>query len=155
MNDKKGLSAKKYLEQLQEFDIVINQELERLDEMKSGAGGVGAIDYSKDRIQTSPVNAIERRVCSYVDFEEKLNSHIDQFIDAKEQVISEIRGLHQKNYINVLYKVYVQYKSIRQAAGEMKMSYSYVVQLHKKALKAFAETYKNLHYLPKKYISDI
>lgn len=147
MSEKKSLSARKYLEQLQEIDISINQELERLAEMKSGAGGVGAIDYSKDRVQTSPVNALEKRVCNYIDFEERLNSHIDKFVDAKERIISEIRGLHHKHYINILYKIYVQFKSIREAAGEMKISYSYAVELHKKALKAFSETYKNLHYL--------
>lgn len=147
MSDKKGLSARQYLEQLQEIDININQELERLEEMKSGAGGVGAIDYSKDRVQTSPVNALEKRVCSYVDFEERINSHIDQFVDAKEQIIAEIRGLHHKHYINILYKIYVQFKSIREAAGEMKVSYSYAVELHKKALARFSETYKNLYYL--------
>lgn len=36
MSEKKSLSARKYLEQLQEIDISINQELERLEEMKSG-----------------------------------------------------------------------------------------------------------------------
>lgn len=144
---KKKLSAREYLGQLEELDIKINQELEQLEEMKIGAGGVGAIDYSKDRVQTSPVNALEKRVCSYVDFEERLNSHIDNFVDAKEQIIAEIRGLHHKHYINILYKIYVQFKSIREAAGEMKISYSYAVELHKKALKAFSETYKNLYYL--------
>ncbi|MCM1119357.1 MAG: hypothetical protein NC543_08360 [bacterium] len=147
MSEKKGLSARKYLEQLQEIDICINQELEQLEEMKSGAGGVGAIDYSKDRVQTSPVNAIERRVCSYVDFEERINAHIDQFVDAKEQIIAEIRGLHHKHYISILFKIYVQYKSIREAAGEMKLSYRYAVEVHKKALKAFEDIHKNLHYI--------
>lgn len=147
MSDRKGLSAKKYLGQLQEIDININQELERLAEMKSNASCSGAIDYSRDRVRTSPVNALEKRVSAYTDYEEKINRHIAQFVDAKEQIITEIRGLHHKHYINILYKIYVQYKSIRQAASEMKMSYSYVVQLHKKALKMFAETYRNLHYL--------
>jgi len=147
MSDKKVLSAKRYLEQLENIDISINQELERLEEMKSGASCTGAIDYSKDRVQTSPVNALEKRVCNYVDLEERLNSHIDQFVDAKEQIIAEIRGLHHKHYINILYKIYVQFKNIRQAAGEMGVSYRYAVELHKKALKAFEDTYKNLHYI--------
>ena len=147
MGDKKSLSARKYLEQLQEIDININQELERLAEMKSGASCTGAIDYSKDRVQTSPVNALEKRVCNYVNFEVAISSHIDEFVDAKERIIAEIRGLHHKHYINILYKIYVQFKSIREAAGEMKISYSYAVELHKKALKAFSETYENLHYI--------
>lgn len=147
MSEKKSLSARKYLEQLQEIDISINQELERLEEMKSGAGGVGAIDYSKDRVQTSPVNALERRVCSYINFEERLNSHIYQFVDAKEQIIREIRELHHRNYVQVLFKVYVQYKSFKQVADEMNVSYKYVCKLHHDALRRFSELHSELHYL--------
>lgn len=147
MGDERNLSAREYLEQLQEIDININQELERLEEMKSGAGGMGAIDYSKDRVQTSPVNAIEKRVCSYIDFEERLNRHIDQFVDAKERIIAEIRGLHNADYIQVLFRVYVQYKTLKTTAQEMKRSYNFVSGVHKKALEAFESTYDNLHYL--------
>lgn len=147
MSDRKGLSARQYLGQLAEIDMSINQELEQLAEIKSSIFSTGAVDYSKDRVQTSPTSAIERQMCAYVDFEEKLNRHIDQFIEAKQKVIAEIRGLHQKNYTDILFRVYVQGKSIKQAAGEMRMSYSYAVQIHKRGLKLFAETYKNLHYL--------
>lgn len=52
MNNKK-LTARRYLEQIQEFDIYINQDLERLDDMKTNACSTGAIDYSKDRVQTT------------------------------------------------------------------------------------------------------
>lgn len=141
------LSAKQYLEQLQELDVSINQDIERLDTMKHGASGVGAIDYSKDRVQTSPVNALERTVCSYVDYEKKLNQKIDQFVDAKEQIIAEIRGLHNADYIQVLFKVYVQYKTLKATAQEMKRSYNFVSGTHKKALEAFESTYDDLHYL--------
>lgn len=147
MSEKKSLSARKYLEQLQEIDISINQELERLEEMKSGAGGVGAIDYSKDRVQTSPVNALERRVCNYIQFEKRINGEIEQFSDAKEQIIREIRELHHRNYVQVLFKVYVQYKSFKQVADEMNVSYKYVCKLHHDALRRFSELHSELHYL--------
>lgn len=147
MSDRKGLSARQYLGQLEEIDISINQELEQLAAMRSNIFSTGGIDYSKDRVQTSPTNAIEEQMCAYVDFAEKLNRHIDKFVDAKQKIIDEIRGLHQKNYIDILFRVYVQRKSIRQAAGEMQMSYSYAVQIHKRGLKLFEETYKNLRYL--------
>lgn len=147
MSEKRKLTAKKYLEQLEVIDTMINQDLERLDDMKTDARCTGGIDYSKDRIQTSPQNVLEKRICNYVDYEKKLDVRIDQFVDVKEQIISEIRGLHVVNYINVLYKIYVQFKSIRQVSKEIKKSYAYTLELHKKALAAFEETYKNLYYL--------
>ena len=144
----KTLSAREYLGQLQTFDIYINQDLERLDDMKTNACSTGAIDYSKDRVQTSPSgDSLCRQVTNYVAFNEKINAEIDRFVDAKEQIISEIRGLRDKNYIQVLYKVYAQFKTVKQASKEMKKSYNYTVELHNKALAAFEETYKNLTYL--------
>ena len=141
------LTAKQYLEQIQEIDICINQDLTRIAEMKTNASGNAAIDYSKDKVRASPKNTQEILICNYAYLEEKLNAKVDQFINAKEQVINEIRGLHNKNYINVLYKIYVEYKNIRQVASEMSMSYSYTLELHKKALETFEKTYKNLSYL--------
>nr|DAW82211.1 MAG TPA: Protein of unknown function (DUF1492) [Caudoviricetes sp.] len=144
----KTLSARKYLEQLQTFDIYISQDLERLDDMKTNACSTGAIDYSAERVQTSPSgDGLCRQVTNYVAFNEKINAEIDRFVDAKEQIIREIRGLRDKNYVQVLYKVYVQFKSVKQASKEMKKSYNYTVELHNKALAAFEETYKNLTYL--------
>lgn len=145
---RKSLTAKEYLEQLEVIDEQINQNLERLEDMKSGACDTGAIDYSKDRVQTSTSGD---KLCSdvvrYLTLNDQINAEIDSFIDAKEQIIREIRSLRKKDFIKILYKIYVQYKSIRVASKEMKLSYSYTIEVHKKALAAFEESYKNLHYL--------
>lgn len=148
MSDKKKLTARQYLEQLETIDIKINQHLERLSEMKADATSTGAIDYSKDRVQTSLLgDKLSNDVGRYVDFDAQINAEIDQFVDAKSQIIAEIQGLNVKNYIQVLFKRYVQYKNLKVTASEMNMSYQYVRDLHKKALALFGETYKNLHYL--------
>lgn len=145
---KKGLTAKQYLCQLEVIDEQINQNLERLADMKASATDTVGIDYSKDRVQTSTSgDKLCNDVVRYVSLNEQINAEIAEFVDAKEQIIREIRSLRKKDFIKLLYKVYVQYKSIRQASKEMKMSYSYVIEVHKKALKAFEETYKNLTYL--------
>lgn len=148
MSEKKKLSARAYLNQLQVIDNNINDDIARLSEMKMKAVSSGAIDYSKDHVQTSPAGD---KLCSdvsrYLDFDAKINAEIDRFVDAKEQIIREIRELRVNNYVQLLYKVYVQYKSLKVASQEMKLSYSYVTEVHKKALTAFEETHKNLYYL--------
>lgn len=145
---RKKLSAKEYLGQLEELDININQDLERLEEMKTDACSPGGIDYSKDRVQTSiSGDKLGGQVTRYVTLNEYINAEIDRFADAKEQIISEIRGLHDTHYIQLLFKVYVQFKSLKVAADEMKMSYQYVRNIHKQALAAFESTYSNLYYL--------
>lgn len=146
--EKKKLSAREYLGQLEELDIKINQDLERLEEMKTDACSTGAIDYSRDRVQTSVSgNKLGGQVTRYISFNEYINAEINRFADAKEQIISEIRGLHDTHYMQLLFKVYVQFKNLKVAADEMKMSYQYVRNIHKKALAAFESTYLNLYYL--------
>lgn len=143
----KTLSAREYLGQLQELDTNINQDLERLDDI-TNACSTGGIDYSAERVQTSPSgDSLCKAVTNYVDFNEQINREIDKFSDAKEQIIRQIRGLHNARYSQVLFKVYVQFKSLKVASGEMGMSYQYVRNLHKAALTKFEETYDDLHYL--------
>ena len=144
----KTLTAREYLEQLQELDININQDLERLEDMKANACCTGSIDYSAERVQASPSgDSLCRQVTDYVAFNDEINAEIDRFSDAKNQIIKQIRGLHNVKFSQVLFKVYVQFKSLKVAASEMKMSYPYVREIHKKALIVFEQTYKNLHYL--------
>lgn len=142
------LSAKEYLKQLEVLDMQINEDVLLLSELKEQATCTGSFDYSKVRVQTS---AVGDRLCNdvarYADFDEHINREVDQFVDAKNQIIREIRELRKKNYIQVLYKVYVQYKSVKVAAQEMRKSYSHTQELHRQALKAFETIHPNLHYL--------
>lgn len=146
MNDKK-LTAKQYLDQLSVIDTKINQKMEELADLMTAATSTGVIDYSKDRVQTSPQNAQENRICKYVDLDAEINREIDEFVDIKHRVTKEIQELNVDYYIKILFKVYVQYKTVKDAANEIGLSYQYVRDLHKKALKAFEELHTDLHYL--------
>ena len=146
MNDKK-LTAKQYLDQLRVIDTKINQKMEELADLMTAATSTGAIDYSKDRVQTSPQNAQENRICKYVDLDAEINREIDEFVDIKHRVTKEIQELNVDYYIKILFKVYVQYKTVKDAANEIGLSYQYVRDLHKKALTAFEELHTDLHYL--------
>ena len=146
MNDKK-LTAKQYLDQLRVIDTKINQKTEELADLMTAATSTRAIDYSKDRVQTSPQNAQENRICKYVDLDAEINREIDEFVDIKHRVTKEIQELNVDYYIKILFKVYVQFKTVKDAANEIGLSYQYVRDLHKKALKAFEELHTDLHYL--------
>lgn len=143
----KKLTAKQYLDQLRVIDTKINQKMEELADLMTAATSTGAIDYSKDRVQTSPQNAQENRICKYVDLDAEINREIDEFVDIKHRVTKEIQELNVDYYIKILFKVYVQYKTVKDAANEIGLSYQYVRDLHKKALKAFEELHTDLHYL--------
>ena len=148
MKERGKMTAREYLKQLEVLDFQIHDDLLTLSAMKSNASGVRAVDYSCDKVQTSPVSD---RLCDdvikYTTFDKQINEEIDRFVDAKRQIIKEIRGLHDKNYIQVLTKIYVQFRSVKTTAQEIGKSYSHTVTLHNQALEKFEKTYKNLHYL--------
>lgn len=148
MSEKRKLTAREYLGQLAVIDTKIQQKLEELEAMKVDACSAGGIDYSKDRVQTSRSgDAIGDAVVRYTALNGEINREIDEFADIKHRIIKEIHSLNSNNYIKVLFKVYVQYKSIKTASDEMQMSYQYVRNIHKKALLAFEKIYPDLHYL--------
>lgn len=148
MGNKKKLSAKQYLRQLEILDLQIEQDLERLSDMKDDTICTGGIDYSRERVQTScSGDRLCADVTKCISLGEEINAEIKIFLNAKNQIIREIRDLHHAEHIKVLYKVYVQFKPFKIVAKEMKRSYNYIIELHKKALLDFEKNHENLTYL--------
>ena len=137
--DDERWTAKQYLGQLKVIDTKINQKMEELACLMATATSTGAIDYSKDRVQASPQNAQEKKICKYVDLDAEINLEINEFADIKHRVTKEIQELNVDYYIKILFKVYVQFKTVKDAADEIGLSYQYMRGLHKKALRAFEE----------------
>lgn len=143
-----GLSAKKYLGQLEVIDTKIQQRLEELEELKADVYHVGGVDYSREKVQAlGKSDRLSKEVVRFMTLNDEINTEIDEFTEIKRQVIKQIQSLNESNYIKVLFKVYVQYKSLKITSYEMKMSYQYVRIIHKKALASFEVMYPDLHYL--------
>ena len=142
------MNARQYLEQLEALDSKIYADVELLKEKKIRITGGGAIRYDKDRVQTSLTDSkLERDVCEVVAFEEKINERIKQYDQAKEKIIKQIKDLNVAIYIDILFRVYVQYKTLKQASNEMNKSYKYVRNKHDEALSEFEKMHQPLEYL--------
>ncbi|MEY8428443.1 hypothetical protein AALA00_12140 [Lachnospiraceae bacterium 46-15] len=140
------MKAKEYLQQLRRLDTVINQKIKELEDLRIKVKGVGSLDYSKERVQTSPSGdaPFENIFGRIVDLEAEINREIDTFIVEKHEIINQIQVLKNSKYIEVLYKHYVEFKRLEVVAVEMNFTYQYVVELHGCALKEFQTTYENL-----------
>ncbi len=135
------MKVKEYLQQLKRLDTLINQKIKELDELRS-MSTVGAVDYSKERVQTSPSEdaPFVKLIVRIVDLEAEINAEIDNFVDEKHKIINQIQGLKNSDYITLLFKRYVEYKSLEKICVEMNFSYDYIKHLHSYALKDFEET---------------
>lgn len=112
------MKAKEYLQQVKMIDVQIDQDKERQSE---------AIQTDKSK--------------------EQISKEIEKLTTIKNQVIHEIRQLHNADYIQILYKIYAENKTLKESAKEMQKSYNYILTVHKKALAAFEETHENLRFL--------
>lgn len=140
------MKAKEYLQQLQRLDTVINQKIKEVQDLRLQARSIGGIDYSKERVQTSPSGdaPFVKPICRIIDLEAEINAEIDKFVDEKHKIINQIQGLKNSDYIALLFKRYVEFKKFEVISVEMNFTYQYVIEMHGYALKEFETTYENL-----------
>lgn len=136
------MKAKEYLQQLQKLDIVINQKLQELYELKK-MQDIKAVDYTQEKVHCSKQYGatFEAILIKIIDMENEINAEIDSFIDMKHCIINQIQTLDNSKYMQVLYKRYVEYKRLEMVACEMAYTFQYVVLLHGQALKDFEQNF--------------
>lgn len=142
------MTAEQYLEQIEAIDMQINQDIRRLEQMRSAATGTKAIRYDTDPVQTSPEgDRLLLDVAKYVELEKRINAEIDRFIDVKDLIIRQIRGLHTVKNVQFLYLRYVDYMPLEEVCKEMGVSYRQISRIRKGALMEFGGAYQPLRYL--------
>lgn len=134
--------AKEYLKQVETFDAKIQQKKIELDSLKGNAIGLGAFDYSKEKVQTSASESISGKIAKYVDFERELQEDIVRFAELKHRVINQIHSLNNPIYMKILFKKYIEYKGLKEISEELGYSYDHIRRVHGWALLDFQR--KNL-----------
>ena len=129
-------NPKEYLRQLHRLEICIEQRQEELNRLRELIGS-HAIDYG-ERVQTSPsADSIPNEVISRAELEADISRKIERFLQLKHKIINEIQSLDNAVYVSILYKRYVEYKSLEEIAVEMNYSYRQIKRLHGLALLDF------------------
>lgn len=110
------MTAKEYLMQIQYCDTIIKVNNSQIEDMRLKIIPGGSIDYSADRVQTSPEDYFAERMAEYVDDIKPLEEENNYCKAQRKKIIEEIKSLSNHNYIELLYKRYVEGKKIRQIA---------------------------------------
>ena len=130
------MGAKDYLNQIRLLDIRVGQRIEELNEMRQRISLLTGIDYSKDRIQSSPSSG-NKQIEELVDFENTVLDLIHKETKLKHKVIGEIQELSNPVHVDLLFRRYVECHSFEKIACDMGYAYNYVCTLHGEALKEF------------------
>ncbi len=129
-----------YFGQIMEKRCIVQFEAERYNELVESALPHG-IDYSKTRVQKSVKDGVGDIMVRAAEQKERVNRAQQELYELEDQVVSQIRGLHNAEYNQILFKVYLQGKTLKQTSIEMDKCYSLVRGKHKEALQAFADKY--------------
>ncbi len=132
------MKAKEYLMQIEILSVKIEQKKQRAKEYRDLALCSGGFDYSKERVQTSNLGGqIEDRIIRYVSLESEITENIFMLQQIKDKITGEIHNLNNSDYIILLYKRYVECKTLGQIAKDMHYSYDRIKHMHGNALMDF------------------
>lgn len=132
------MTAKEYLSEVQRLQTIIEQKQERIKEIRESASTVRGVRFDLEKVQGSGrTDKIGDSVAKIIDLETEVENDMMSIIYRKHEMIEQIHALGNYRYIQLLYKRYIEFKRLQIVAAEMDFTYEYVLELHKKALKAF------------------
>ena len=138
------MTTKEYLTQVRKLKILIEQRQKELDQLtEQKLNSVSGIDYSKIPVKGARrVGAsFEQAAVQSLDLAEEIAGLIKKYTDLKHRIIGEIQQLDKPEYMQVLYKRYVENKRLEEIAREMNYDDVYIRRLHGRALQEFARKF--------------
>lgn len=135
------MQAKQYLKELRRLDTCINQQLQEKAALYTST--IGAARTDKDRVQTSGSgDMMPELIQRLLDLEAEIDKEIDNFADQKRKMIRQIQDLRNETYVSLLYKRYVEFKTLEEISVEMNYTYQYTRRMHGYALAEFQRVHE-------------
>lgn len=136
------MTAKEYLKEIRKIDVSIDQKQIEYDTLKGSRTYVGGMDYSAERVQTSPDGSGFTRISDRLaDLQREIDEEIDRWHDMRHERINQIQQLSKTEYVDILFRRYVQYQSLETIAGDLDKSYYWICHLHGEALQELEEKF--------------
>lgn len=126
--------------QIYQLDKKIHSKLSERDNIMNTL--VRSTDTSRENIKTLDVGRpTEETVIRLIDYNDEANHYTDKLVGMKVQIAEEIMKLKNENHRVVLRERYIHCKKFEQVAVDMRYDYSWVIKLHRQALKEFERTF--------------
>ena len=135
------LETKQYLGQISRLDRMIKNKMTELSQYRELIYGLSAV-VNEERVQTSPdFDKMSGKVDKILKMESKIDNLIDEYVDKKNLIISQIDSMENETYYEILFARYIEKKTFEKIADEMMYSWRQIIRLHGKALQEFEKIY--------------
>ena len=132
-----NMDTKQYLGQIGRLDRMIKNKMTELSQYKDLAYGLSAIT-NEERVQTTPeFDKMSGKVAKIIEIEQKIDSLIDEYVDKKNLIISQIDKIENETYYEILFARYIEKKTFEKIADEMNYSFRNTTRIHGRALREF------------------
>ncbi|MGN0378528.1 MAG: hypothetical protein ACI4EU_02960 [Butyrivibrio sp.] len=139
------MTTKKYLSQISRLNRMINNKLSEIAELRSLSMSISAIQTG-ERVQTSPEpDRIGSNLAKIDELERKTDELIDDYVNKRDLIISQIDGIDNELFYDILFSRYIEKKPIEEIAVKISYSYRNTKRLHNRALKEFEQKYGNTY----------
>ncbi len=135
--------TKYYLQGIMRLNNRIEQKKTLLDGLRKTASGLKAVEFN-EKVKFTPSGEAQfaRMTERIIELEYEIANDVNKYVNVQNKITNEIQRIDNVLYSSLLFKRYVQCKSFKTIAKELKYSCGYIRNAHKHALKQFEEVIK-------------
>ncbi len=143
------MTAKEYLSEIGNLRRRADVIRKRIADLNEDMTTIGAIEYDRDRVQTSPANRQEDKVIKIVDIKTQYEDELAQCYELEKEIIERINKLSKQIYVDILIRRFVELKPNNQMhtlgwiADEMGYSEDWIKHQYGLALTEFEGLWLN------------
>lgn len=134
------MTAKQYLRQVRKAQLQIQRLNEEIEERRTAIQSTAA-PILGDRVQTSPSDHFAAAMAQLIDLDMRRAEEMLDYLILKDKISAQVRSIEPELYQTVLYKRYINAKSLRKIAEEEGYSYDWICHVHGDALLAFSKKF--------------
>jgi hypothetical protein len=130
------MTAKEYLGQAYRLDLRIQSKKNQIASLENMIMNCTPVITGMPRNPSPSVSPMADAVCKIVDIKNDLKDELIQLLNYKISIIAIIHGVKNLEYQLILEKRYLCYQQWEEIACDLNYSVSWVLKLHRKALRA-------------------
>lgn len=128
------MTAKQYLSQIEVLDKRIQNKLSEEYQLCSLATNI-SVSNNSERVQTSGCgDRVGNIVAKIVDVQSETEALVDDYLKQRSDIIHTLEKIEALNCYELLFKKYVECKTLNDISDEMGYSVQHVKRLHGQAL---------------------
>ena len=133
------MTAKEYLQQIYKLNELIEHDQREIALLRALITNISALNTENERVKGGIDNhdKIGDVIANIDEYERKLNSEIDRYVDLRNEVHGKIMKVKNNDARLILFYRYMEFMKWEEIAVTMHYTFQWVHVLHKRALQDF------------------